>query len=141
MKQSRIWAAALAIVTMAGLAAAQPEGDGPRRGAADPEMREKMKERMKTELGLTDEQSAKMEEAMKAHMERVKALRDGGGDREQNRAKFEELQAQHEKDVSAILTPEQFEKWKAGRERMKEHMKKKGGRPGGPGGGPPPAEN
>ena len=91
------------------------------------------REKFYQELGVSDEQKASLKaskeafkeqnagkfEAMKVKREQLKAMREAGqGDSDEAKALKEELKAekqamhqQHEANMKAVLTPEQFEKW------------------------------
>ncbi len=66
---------------------------------------------MKTQLGLTDDQSAKMKKSREEMMQKMKALRD---DKtlidEQRMEKRKELMKQQKESMKSILTPEQMKK-------------------------------
>lgn len=68
--------AAALLVPGASLARAQDEGPGPEHAGPPPEMNEKMAAKMKEKLGLSDDQSAKLKDAMKAHRDAMKPLMD-----------------------------------------------------------------
>lgn len=93
---------------------------------------------MAGQLALTDDQKAKLFDLRAEQLSAMKALRDEfrTGDVSPNnmRAKREELQANHENDLKAILTTEQYEKLVTIRtERRKINRE---GRPGRDGKGP-----
>lgn len=94
-----------------------------------------MKERaakVAEELGLSEEQKARMGEAMKEQGEKRKALQDDTSLSDTDKkAKGKALREETVARVKAILTAEQFTKW----ETMQQNRRSGGpGGPGGPGG-------
>ena len=120
-------------------AAPQGQGQGPRggRGGAmqDPAKHAKM---LQDRLGLSDDQTAKVQavfEGDKAKMEAARSGGDGaspGGRRGEMKAMREETEAK----LAAIFTPDQKTKYDAMQAEMREKMK--GQRQGGEGGNAPP---
>jgi len=88
------------------------------------------------ELKITDEQKKKLEEANNANMEAMRSAFQGGNrdqDREQMRAKFQEMRKQAEDKVLAVLTADQkaqFAKMKGEPFQMPEGAMGFGGRQG-----------
>ncbi len=77
------------------------------------EMGKKRSEGMKTRLGLSDEQSAKMESNRKQMGEQFKALRENKSlNEEQKRAQMKELMKKQKESLKSILTEEQIKKLK-----------------------------
>ncbi len=76
-------------------------------------------ERMKTRLGLSEEQSAKMESNRKEMGEKMKAIRENSslGD-DQKREQMKELHKKQQENMKSILTEEQLKKLK---EAHREH--------------------
>lgn len=70
MKRLMTAALMVGLMGLAGTRLARAHGDDGKKG----EVSEKMKERMKEKLGLTDEQADGLEDAMKAHHEAMKPL-------------------------------------------------------------------
>lgn len=66
--------------------------------------------RMQQELGLTDEQVAKVKSLREVHKTAMQASREG-----------------HHQQIEALLTPEQKEKFSAMKEKRKHRMSKRGG--------------
>ncbi len=97
-------------------------------------------ERMKTHLGLTDEQSAKLEKSRKEMGEKIKAVReDKSLTEEKKREAIKELAKNHRESLKTILTEEQLKKMKEGKRQVPGHgpgMKHQG--PGWQHEGPPP---
>ncbi len=82
---------------------------GARAGAA----RERMQETAR-ELNLTPEQTAKLQAIVRERMEKMRALRqDTSLSAEERREKFRAGREELLAEVKKVLTPEQFEKWRA----------------------------
>jgi Spy/CpxP family protein refolding chaperone len=80
-------------------------------------------ERMKKELNLTDEQSAKLDAGRKQISEKMQSIRDDKSlTEEQVKEKSKELRKEQMKSMKSILTEEQFNKMK---ESRKHHGRKK----------------
>ena len=76
---------------------------------------------MKENLGLTDEQVAKIKPIVEADREKMKALReDSALTADQKKEKFAELFKAQSEQIKPILTPEQQEKWKEQLAKMQE---------------------
>ena len=77
------------------------------------EMMKKRAEKMKTELNLTDDQSAKLDKTRKELGDKMKALRENKTlSEEQRQAQMKELMKSHRDNMKTILTPEQLQKMK-----------------------------
>lgn len=76
--------------------------------------------KLKTTLGLSDDQSQKMKAVNQQFMEKFGALRKSDT---KDKAAFEKLKTDHEAAIKGILTPEQFQKWTT----MRADMRKKHG--------------
>jgi len=101
----------------------QMEKDKEARKAKAKEFGEKRAARMKEELKLTEEQSAKMAESRKQVGEKMKAIRENGSlTSEQKREQSKELMKKQKENMKSILTEEQLQKMK---ENRKHHTKKK----------------
>jgi len=84
-------------------------------------MMKKRGEEMKTRLGLTDEQSAKLEKSRKETGEKIKAIRENKSlAYEKKREEIKEIMKGHKEAMKSILTEEQLKK-------MKEERKHKPG--------------
>jgi hypothetical protein len=104
-------------------------------------------EKMKAHLGLTDDQSAKLEKSRKEMGDKMRAIRENKSlTEEQKREQMRELGKKQKEEMKSILTKEQLEKMKKGR---KQGPRGEGNGPGkgpkGPKGHktpppPPPAE-
>ncbi len=82
------------------------------------EMMKKRGEKMKTELNLTVDQSAKLDKSRKELGDKMKALRENKTlSDEQRQTQMKELMKSHRDNMKTILTPEQLQK-------MKEHHKR-----------------
>jgi len=97
------------------------------------DMGKKRAERMKTELGLTDEQSAKMQQNRKELGDKMKALHeDKSLSDDQKKEKMKELHKQQKENMKSILTEDQLKKLKEndhkrheGHDRSKEKTDRK----------------
>ncbi|MBL0151978.1 MAG: hypothetical protein IPP93_00200 [Chitinophagaceae bacterium] len=77
------------------------------------EMMKKRAEKMKTDLNLTDDQSAKLDKTRKELGDKMKALRENKTlSEEQRQAQMKELMKSHRDNMKTILTPEQLQKMK-----------------------------
>jgi len=89
-------------------------------------LKERSTDKLKTTLSLTDDQSKKMEEENKTFMDKTRMLRSDSAQSKEDRSKqFSTLRTDHEAAVKNILTPEQFEKWKAYQAGMKSRGHKR----------------
>ena len=84
------------------------------------------------DLGLSAEQKTKMKEIGQSLKGKMKAIKsDASLTKDQKRAQVGEAAKQHQADVKAVLSAEQFTKWEAKakerRAKMKEFRGKKGG--------------
>ena len=87
------------------------------------------------ELGLSAEQKTKMKEIGQSFKGKMKAIKsDEALSKDQKKMQAGEVAKQHEADVKALLSAEQFTKWEAQakerRAKMKEFRGKKGGKAG-----------
>ena len=77
------------------------------------EMGKERSEKMKTRLGLTDEQASKMESNRKEAAEKMKAIRENSAlSEEQKRTQLKELHKKQQENMKSILTEEQLKKLK-----------------------------
>ena len=75
-------------------------------------------ETVRTELALTPEQDEKLDEITEAQRDSMReAFRSAGGDRAAMRARMQSMRAAMEREIEAILTPEQLEKLRAVQDR------------------------
>ncbi len=128
MKKLILISFALTIVAATGLA--QPE----KKAKKTPEERtEKIVTKLSAELALNDSQKAKVKEIV---LKREKEHEKISDQFEKDRNTFKEASKKNietgDEQLKSVLTPEQMEKLKAGREEMKQkHKDKKGKRPHG----------
>ncbi|MGK2861666.1 MAG: hypothetical protein ACSLE0_07010 [Chitinophagaceae bacterium] len=81
-------------------------------------------EKMKTDLGLSEKQSAQLESSRMAMVEKMKTIReDGSINDEQKKEKAKELKTKHKEDLKSILTDEQQKKWDEQRQKHSSHKK------------------
>lgn len=80
-------------------------------------------ERMKKELSLTDEQSAKVKSINREFGQKFRTLRnDSTISKEDSQIKMKQLRIEHQAKIKSVLTEEQFKKW----EKMKaDHKRRK----------------
>jgi len=77
--------------------------------------------KLKTTLGLSDDQSQKMQAVNQQFREKFMALRKSDT---KDKAAFDKLKADHEAAIKGVLTPEQFQKWNTLRTEMrKKHQR------------------
>jgi hypothetical protein len=76
--------------------------------------------KMKSDLGLSDEQFTKLDAINDEYKEKRKAL-----EKETDKTERKKLAVEHEAKVKTILTAEQFEKWKVYKAEVKEEKKEK----------------
>lgn len=106
---------------------AQIEKNKEQGKAKQQEYGKKRAEMMKTRLGLTDDQSAKMEKNHKDLMEKMKSLReDKSLSEEKKREQMRELLKNQRESLKSILSEEQLNKMKEGR---KDGHRKDGKKP------------
>jgi len=129
-------AAALLTIPSLTLAEDKPAGERPKRpeGARRPDgpgghfgPEERLKHMTET-LGLSKEQQEKIKAILEKDAPKFKEIFAKGRDKvtDEDRAKMRELMKAQTEEISAVLTPEQKEKWKA------EMEKRRAGGPGGP---------
>jgi protein CpxP len=96
------------LVACANLASAQQSSNGaPRRG---PNLEQRM-DRLTTELKLTDEQKPKVKKVLEASQKKMQELRaDTSLSREERGPKMRAIRQDEQKQLKAILTPDQYEK-------------------------------
>jgi protein CpxP len=120
-----ILAISLMLVTLTFAQKSETKGE---RGSSQ-EMVEKRLGKLKAELNLTDDQMKQIKPIMEARVEKMKSKKESqqaekAEKKAQREAMKEEMKADDEK-MKKILTPEQYEKWKALRNDDKEKMKEK----------------
>jgi protein CpxP len=127
MKKTIILSAAMAFATFGAFAqeangTATPQTH-PVKSMASVEDRAKAQvDRINTTIQLTPEQHAKVLDITKNFIGQKDALRAGGAQGEDMKAKFKALREQEEAQLKAVLTPEQFAKLQGAR---KDHQGQK----------------
>lgn len=101
----------------------RPEGAGGNRTDFAQRAQGRM-ERMKTDLGLSEDQQKKIQDIMNQQMTMMQAARAQGGsnDREALRARFREAREAANAQIEALLTPEQKTKWEELRKQRQQEM-------------------
>lgn len=113
--------------------AEQPRRDG-RRGQRNPEAQEKKRQEMYAQLNLSAAQITKVEEITTKYQAKRQALFESNieGGREAMRGEMQKQRAEQDKELSGVMTKEQFAKYQ---EIQKSQRGRRGGRRGGPPGG------
>lgn len=119
----------LMMIVMAVTATAFAQNGGQRDPAA---MAKRQSDRMKTELSLTDEQYAKVVAVNEKAAEKMKTLRENGTSRESMREERTKMDKEKDDEFVKILSKEQWDKWVALKEKLREERRGQRG-PGGPG--------
>ena len=95
---------------------------------------DKIVERLNSEVSLTDEQKPKIKEIIeKREQARADIMKQYPDKNDAYKDAVKKLMVQSEKEIKAILTPEQIAKQKQAREQAREKRKENGN--------PPPAQN
>ncbi len=103
---------------------AQDADNKSRRGRG--EGREEQIEKWKTELNLSEEQVAKIQAANKKRKEQMDKLREERkSERKENIEKVKNITDEFDRDMKAILTPEQYTKFDEMRNDKREQVKEK----------------
>ena len=77
---------------------------------------QKQQEEMKTRLGLSEEQSAKLDKSRKEWKDKMKSIHDDKTlNDEQKKEQYRSLQQQQKESMKSILTEDQMKKWKESR--------------------------
>jgi Spy/CpxP family protein refolding chaperone len=128
MKQTRtihLFLCLLALGSTAPVLRAAAEGDSA-KGKREHHSKGNPGERVKKELGLTDDQSEKMKAIHQDSEAQLKALRENTAlSPEEKKAAFKQIHEATKAKVYAILTPEQAAKFDKMREGAKKHMKER----------------
>ena len=97
-----------------------------------PDQRVQMRmDKMKTELSLTDDQVSKIKPILMDAQQKMTALRNSGGDPESMKAQRKTIMADSDKQVTALLTTDQQQKYNTMKSQMKQKgMQGGGGQPG-----------
>lgn len=111
---------ALSVLVFASFSTLQAQR-GPGRDATPETRATKQTERMKQDLGLTDEQAEKIKEINLKYAQKAEESRKAQAtEREKKRAERDAVQAEHQKEIESVLTKEQREKWTQIRKERKE---------------------
>jgi Spy/CpxP family protein refolding chaperone len=103
----------VAMLMSAALFAQGHRNGGPRRG-------EHHADRMRSTLGLTDEQYAKVKSIDEKYAAKFSGLRGDSTQKNENREAMKSLRTERENEIASVLTPEQKAKWTAHREEQKK---------------------
>jgi Spy/CpxP family protein refolding chaperone len=85
---------------------------------------ERYEEKMKTDLSLSNEQFDKVKAANKTFIEKLSQLRKEGQPDADRKSAVKEIREEHESSMKSILTPEQYSKWNAHKQEMKNKHSK-----------------
>ncbi len=83
-------------------------------------MAQRQLDRLTTELTLSKEQVKKMEPLLVSRVEKMMEFRQAGMEREEMMAEMKKLNDGQMEAIKAILTPEQFEKYKTVQSQMRQ---------------------
>ena len=115
-----IGTAAAQTITPADASAGTPQGPGRGYGrmqGSPDEMAKRQAERLSKELGLTADQTTKVQAILLARTQDMQAMRgqarDGSGDRSQMREQMQANRAKYEAQFKEVLTPDQYTKYTA----------------------------
>ncbi len=123
-----------AVATAETTTAERPRRDG-RRGQRNPEAQKKRRQEMYAQLNLSEAQVVKVEEiSAKYQAKRTALFEQNNGDRESMRGIMQKQREDQNKELSGVMTKEQFAKYL-------EIQKLQRGRRGGRGGEPPGGRN
>lgn len=110
----------------------RPRRDG-RRGQRDPEAQKKRQQEMYAQLNLSEAQKVKVEEiSAKYQVKRKAFVENNNGDREAMRGEMQKQREDQNKELSGVMTKEQFAKYL---EIQKSQRGRRGGQRGEPAGG------
>ena len=105
---------------------AQLEKSRQERAAMSLERSNTRMEKMKTDLGLSDEQYGKLKSNREAMAGKMKALRDDKSLNDENKKEqVKELRNKQKEDMKSILTEEQLKKWEEQKHQRSSHKKVK----------------
>ena len=152
MKAQRFHAVAVTVLggllALSNIASAQNTGasansntntNGARRGERRGPSVQQRVERLSTELKLNDDQKAKVTALFdKEAKQRREIVGDTSLPREERRDKMRAMAQDQNKQLKAILTADQFEKWQKMREEMRARQPGRPGQNGGPAPAPEP---
>src|SRR5262249_54971233 len=77
---------------------------------------------MKSKLGLTNEQTSKGEALNKKYAEKMEPVIKGSGGPLMKMREMKDIEGQKDAELKTVLSPEQFEKFLAGKEQMRDEM-------------------
>jgi periplasmic protein CpxP/Spy len=89
---------------------------------------EKQTKKLKTDLQLTDDQTAKVQTAIEKRMSQMEAIKENKGSKEnrkENMGKAKTAMDEYEATMKTILSPEQYTKFEETREDKKEKFMEK----------------
>ncbi|MDR2773389.1 MAG: DUF4890 domain-containing protein [Tannerella sp.] len=122
----------IAVFMAATLAAATAQQQRGRNFGTPEERAKNQTARLDSLVKLTDDQKAKIEAVnLDLSKKMTDAFRNNQDNREDRRAKMEELTAEQEKQYKAILTSEQYKKYSDNREKLRERPRQGQGQGGG----------
>jgi Spy/CpxP family protein refolding chaperone len=110
-----VWAAVVSTLSLQPLGRAAESKDLARAGSRErlAALRERMQDTAR-ELDLTPEQNEKLQTIVRERMDKLRGLRnDSSLSPQEKREKFQAAREEIMAEVKKVLTPEQFEKWKA----------------------------
>ncbi len=113
MKKQKIgWLAAVAVGSLlVSSYSSFAQDNNPRRRGGPPAIEQRL-DRMEKELNLTADQKTKIKAVMEKDAKaREEVFRDSSLTREQRREKMRARAEEQDKEIKAILTPEQYQKW------------------------------
>ena len=101
----------VSLLTVAATFAQTRGTGGVRRGGSSLEIRERVKERLKTELNLTDSQTDSVAAIQQTYEFKIRALKtDSNMNEEDRKTKLAEMEAERKQKLKAILSDEQITK-------------------------------
>lgn len=109
------------------------DNNAPKRpGRRAPSVQQRV-DRINTEVNLTDEQKTKVTSLFEKDAKQMQELRQNASNlsQDERREKFRALREESDKQLKAILKPEQWDKWQKAREQMGGPGARKGERVGG----------
>jgi Spy/CpxP family protein refolding chaperone len=97
-----------------------------------PDQRVQMRiDKMKAELSLSDDQISKIKPILMDAQQKMMAMRNSGGDPETMKTQRKSIMIDSDKQITALLNPDQQQKYNTMKAQMKEHrMQGGGGQPG-----------
>jgi Spy/CpxP family protein refolding chaperone len=90
--------------------------------------KEKIKKFVLEELQLTEEQKTKTKEVFEKYREEVKEIKGKEGEKKDKKAELKTQKDAFETELKAIFTPEQYAKYEAKRDEIKEKKKEAKGK-------------